>query len=115
MARSVYNVDLDTFVGDRHVFREDCDTSLSLDVIVVEDQLAQILWLTHQIGLVDHPVHKGRLAVIDVRYERDVPNLLHILLKILQNYGFPMENRKIARLFYHWAESKSKCNITTNI
>ena len=78
MPRSVYNVDLDTFVGDRNVFREDCDTSFPLNVIVVENQLAKILRLTHQIGLVDHPVHEGCLAVIDMRDERDVPNVLHI-------------------------------------
>ena len=78
MARSVYDIDLDTLVGDGHILGKNCDASFPLDVIVVENQLAKILRLTHQIGLVDHPVHEGCLAVIDVRYERDVPNVLHI-------------------------------------
>ncbi len=78
MSRSVYNVYLDTFIGDRHVFSQNGDASFSLDVVVVENQLAQILRLTHQISLIDHPVHESCLAVIDVRDERDVPNVLHI-------------------------------------
>ena len=99
MARSVYNVDLDTFVDDRHVFREDGDASFPLDVIVVEYQLAKILGLTYQISLVDHPVHKRGLAVIDVRDERDVPNLLHILLKSCKITDFLWKTEKLQDFF----------------
>ena len=79
MARSVDNIDLHTLIGHGYVLCEDGDASFPLNVIVVENQLAQVLRLTDQVSLVDHPVHEGGLAVVDMRDKRYISNFLHIL------------------------------------
>ena len=86
MAWSVYNVDFNAFICDGHILGENGYTSFPLDVIVVEDELSEVLRLTHQVCLVDHPVHERRLAVVDMRDERYIPNFLHIPKKILRIY-----------------------------
>ena len=83
VARGVDDVDLDTLIDDGDVLGEDGDTALALQVVVVQDQLAQVLRLTHQVGLVDHPVHERRLAVVHMGDDRYVSDFLHILLQYL--------------------------------
>ena len=86
MAWSVYNVDFNAFICDGHILGKDGYTSFPLDVIVVEDELPEVLRLAHQIGLIDHPVHERRFAVVDMRDKRYIPNFLHIPKKILRIY-----------------------------
>ena len=79
VARGVDDIDFDSFIGDGDVLGENGDAALALQVVVVQDQLAQVLRLTYQVGLVNHPVHERRLAVVDVGDDRYVSDFLHIL------------------------------------
>ena len=81
MTRSVYNVDLHSLISHGDILGENGYTSFPLDVVIVENQLAQVLGLTYQIGLVNHPVNKGSLAVVDMRDKRYIPDFLHISQK----------------------------------
>ena len=92
VARRVDDVDFDPLVDHGDVLGEDGDAALALQIVVVEDQLAQVLRLTHQVGLVDHPVHERRLAVVHVGDDCYVPDFLHTFLKNMQSYGFPRKN-----------------------
>ena len=106
MARSVNDIDLDVLIGYRYIFCQNRDAPFPLDVIAVENQLVKVLWLTYQVRLVNHPVNQRRLAMIDVRYQRDVSNILHIPKKsckftqfqrklkyFFQEYAFPSSSR----------------------
>ena len=77
MARSVDDVDFYALVDDGNVLREDGDAPLAFQVVVVQDELSKVFGLADQIGLVNHPVHEGGFAVVDVRDERYVPDFLH--------------------------------------
>ena len=80
MAWGVDYIDLHALVGHGHVLREDGDSALALEVVVVQDELAEVLGLTHEIRLVDHPVHERRLAVVhmgDDCYVSDICHCLH--------------------------------------
>ena len=77
MARSVDDVDFHALIDDGNVLRQDGDAPFAFEVVVVEDELSEVFGLADQIGLVNHPVHKGGLAVVDVRDERYVPDFLH--------------------------------------
>ena len=77
VARSVDDVDFHALIDDGNVLRQDGDAPFAFEVVVVEDELSEVFGLADQIGLVNHPVHKGGLAVVDVRDERYVPDFLH--------------------------------------
>ena len=78
MAGSVDDIDLDALVRDGHILRENGDAALALQVVVVQDEVPQILGTANEIGLIDHPVHERRLAVVDVGDDSDVSDVLHI-------------------------------------
>ena len=68
MPRSVYDVDFYALISNGHILGQDCDSSFSLEVVGIQYQLSQILGLTHQVGLIDHPVNHGGLPVVYVGY-----------------------------------------------
>ena len=75
MARSIYNIDFYTLVNYRDILREDGNTSFPFNVIVVENQFTEIFRLPDEVCLVNHAVHDGCLAVVDMRDNRNVPNV----------------------------------------
>ena len=89
VAGGVDDVDLHALVGDRHVLREDGDAALPLQVVAVQDEVPEVLGPPDEVGLVDHPVHEGGLAMVHVSDDRDISDILHILpnnlLKSLQS------------------------------
>ena len=58
------------------VLGEDRDALLALEVTGVHGALVDVLVLAESAGLVQHRVHEGRLAVVDVRDDGDVPEVL---------------------------------------
>ena len=78
MAGGVDDIDLDAFVRDGHILRENGDAALALQVVVVQDEVPEVLGTANEIGLIDHPVHERRLAVVDVGDDGDVSDVLHI-------------------------------------
>ena len=77
MARSVYNIDFYAFIIYGYILREYGYTALPFKVVVVENQFPELFLVPDQLCLINHPVNQGRLAVIDVGDDGDVPNVLH--------------------------------------
>ena len=65
-------VGVGTVVGDRRVLGEDRDALLTLQVVGVHRALLDVRVLPERTGLTQHRVHERRLAVVDVRDDRDV-------------------------------------------
>jgi len=67
---------VDAVVLDRGVLREDRDPLLALEVVGVHRALLDVRVLSERAGLPQHRVDEGRLAVVDVRDDRDVPQIV---------------------------------------
>ena len=76
VAGRVDDVDLDAVVLDGYVLGEDGDAALALLVIGVEHALLDLLVVTEGVGRLQHLVDEGRLAVVDVGDDCDVPDVL---------------------------------------
>ena len=74
MAGRVDDVDLRVAVPDRRVLGEDGDALLALEIVRVHDALGDVLVGAEGTRLPQHGVDERRLAVIDVRDDRDVPD-----------------------------------------
>ncbi len=86
--RSVYNIDFHPFVGYGHILCKNCDAPFPFEVIAVKNQFFEVFLSPDQIRLINHPVNKCSLAVVDVRDDCDVSDF-HILSAItfgLQRY-----------------------------
>ena len=75
VARRVHDVDLRTAVADCRVLGEDRDALLALEVHGVEHALVDVLVRPEGTGLPEQSVDERRLAVVDVRDDRDVAEL----------------------------------------
>ncbi len=73
--RRVDDVDLDALVADRGVLRQDGDAALALQIVAVHDPLHEPLVRAEGAGLLQQPIHERRLAMVDVRDDRDVPDV----------------------------------------
>ncbi len=73
VAGRVDDVDLRVAVADGRVLGEDRDALLALEVHRVEHALGDVLVLAERAGLPEHRVDERRLAVVDVRDDRDLP------------------------------------------
>ena len=77
VAGGVDDVDLQiTAVADRRVLGEDRDALLALEVHRVHDALVDVLVGAERPGLPEHGVDEGRLAVVDVRDDGDVAEVI---------------------------------------
>eukprot|EP00958_Prasinococcus_capsulatus_P018922 scaffold2262_cov312-Prasinococcus_capsulatus_cf.AAC.7 len=74
--RCVDEVDLGVAVCHRGVLGQDGDAALPLQVVGVHDALLNRLVVTEHLALLEHRVHERRLAVVDVRDDGHVANLL---------------------------------------
>ncbi len=73
VSRRVDDVDLVVLIDDRNVFREDRDTALAFQVVVVEDQLAGLLGVVAQdVAGEDHFIDERGLAVVHVCNNCDI-------------------------------------------
>ncbi len=78
MTRGVDDVDARVAVLDGAVLGENGNATLTLDVARVHDPLADLLVGGKGAGLLQQAVDQRRLAVVDVRDDRDVANGLFI-------------------------------------
>ena len=76
VAGRVDDVDLRVAELDRGVLGEDRDPLLALEVGRVHDALADVLVLAERARLPEHRVDERRLPVVDVRDDRDVPQIV---------------------------------------
>jgi hypothetical protein len=73
----VDDVDFCSLKVDGNVFGEDGDATLTLEVVVVEHQIAGHLVFLEDLGSEDHFVYQGGLTVVYVGDDCDVANILH--------------------------------------
>src|SRR6185437_12794493 len=71
---SIDDVDASAAVFDRAILGEDGDAALTLDIVGIHDALRQPLMGCEGAGLPQQAIDEGRLAVIDVRDDRDIAN-----------------------------------------
>ena len=64
---------------DRRVLRQDRDAALPLLIVGVEGALHHLLVLPEGARELEHLIHQGGLAVIDVGHDRQVADLLGLL------------------------------------
>ena len=76
MARGVDDVDLDAVVHDGRVLREDRDAALALDIARIHDALSHLLIRAEYMALLQHGIDQRRLAVVDVRNDCDIAELI---------------------------------------
>ena len=72
VARRVDDVDPHALPDHRGALGEDGDAALALEVVAVHRPLLNLLVLAERAGLLQQPVDQGRLAVVDMRDDRDV-------------------------------------------
>ena len=76
VAGRVDDVDLHAAIGDRDVLGQNGDPPLSLQVVGIEDLLADQLRIAEASALAKHAIDERRLAVVDVGDDRDVADVL---------------------------------------
>ena len=80
VAGSVHDVDVVVLVFERGVLGFDGDALFTLEVHRIHDAflVGDGLIGAESAGLFEEAIHERRLAVINVRDDRDVPNMLHV-------------------------------------
>ena len=86
MAGGIDNIDLDAVVIHGCILGKDGDAALPLDVAGIHDPLGHCLIVPEDAGLAQEVVHKRRLAVVDMGYNRDVPDILSCLHNSLPSF-----------------------------
>ena len=76
MAGSVDDIDLHIFISDRNVLRKNGDSTLALLVVRVQNALFDLLILAKNMRCPEQTVNQRGLAMINVRDDRDVANIL---------------------------------------
>ena len=89
VAGRVDDVDLLVAEPHRRVLGEDRDPLLALEVGRVHDALADVLVLAERAGLPEHRVDERRLAVVDVRDDRDVAKVVAMDEMVDARHGPP--------------------------
>ncbi len=77
MSRGVDDVYLSVFVVDRNVLGENRYATFTLKVVVVEYEFTRSLVLTKEVTCEQHLVYKRCLAMVDVRDNGDIADILH--------------------------------------
>jgi hypothetical protein len=75
---------LGILVRDRGVLREDRDAARLLQRVAIHDALRVRLALAEDAALREHAVHERRLAVVDVRDDRDVADGVALLQLVVR-------------------------------
>ncbi len=76
MSGRIHYVDLDTLVLHGGVLCQDGDAALFFEDVAVHGALGDLLPVAELEGLLEHAVHEGSLAVVDVRDDSNV-TILH--------------------------------------
>ena len=82
MARSVHDVDLHVLIVDGGVLGQDGNAPLPLQVSGVHDPVHGLLILPIDAALLQHLIHQGGLAVVNVSDDGDVSQMIVLQRKI---------------------------------
>ena len=78
----VDDVDLGALIVDGCIFCQDGDASLALEVPVIHDALLHVLVVAEGAALLKHLVNQGGLAVVDVRDDGDISQIVSDHVKL---------------------------------
>ncbi len=78
VTRRINYVNLRVFVCNRNVFRQNGDAAFALQVIIVHNKITIVLILAQNAGCVNNFINQGRFAVVNVRNDCDISDVLHI-------------------------------------
>ena len=76
---SIDNVHVITVPAKGRIFRANGNALFSLEIHGIHDPLIHLLICAKRPRLLEQLVHQGRLAVVHVRNDGDVANVLHVL------------------------------------
>jgi hypothetical protein len=76
----VNDVDLGAFPVNTHVLGKDGDAALTLQVIGVEHLARKVLTLAKKVSGQHHLIDQSCLSMVYMRYDSNVPDVLHFLL-----------------------------------
>src|SRR5206468_1836108 len=101
--------DVDLGPGDRQgdVLGQDGNAALPLDVVGVENALAAQLAFAEQPGLAHELIDQGRLAVVDVRDDGHITNIVSLHAHSLPEIQQPGTVAGPTRTFYYRGEGQS--------
>ena len=92
MPRRIYDIDLGILVGDGSVLCQNGDAALPLQIIGVHDAIHDLLIFPIDAALLEHLVHQGRLAVVNVGDNGYVSDFL-----VYQNWVTPFLKTSVFR------------------
>ncbi len=88
VARCVDDVDEHVFISDSRVFRKNCDTTLTLEVVRVHYAFDDFLIVAEYAGLTKESINQCCFAVVDVRDDRDVADMSEAALMLSEMCNF---------------------------
>ena len=77
MTRGVDDVDFIVAVDYRHILRENRDSSLAFEVVIIQNKFARLRGFTEQISLHNHLIDQGCLAVVYMGDDCNIAQFLH--------------------------------------
>ena len=80
-----YYVDLCIAVADGRILGHYRYPAFALEIVRVHDSLDDLLVFPVYTGLLEHLVHKRRLAVVDVGYDRNISQFIHLFVILSEN------------------------------
>ncbi len=88
MAGRIDDIDGDAVVLDAGILGKDGDATLSLQVIGIEHAFGKLLVLMEDVGLAQHAIDQGRLAVVDMGNDGDVADICSGFRHLIYNTMF---------------------------
>ena len=98
VTRGVNDIDLCVAVYDGHILGKDGYTTFTFQLVVVQHQFARLLVLTEQVTCQKHLVHQGGLAMVYVRYNRYVTDILHVYVFFLCTILIPKRAQRYRKM-----------------
>ena len=108
VAGGIHDVQLIALVSDGGILGHDGDAALTLQVVAVEDALLHGLPLVEDPALLQHPVHQGGLAVVDVGDDRQVADMV-LPYTIALDCSFQITHRLI--VLWIWGASQARYRV----
>ena len=79
VSRSIKNINFSTFPIDGNVFRKNCDTPLTFEVVSIKHFATVILTVAEKLSSEHHLVYESCLAMVDMGNNCYVSNVLHCI------------------------------------
>ena len=76
MARGINDVDLDAIVHNSSILGKNCNASFTLQIAGVHNALGNLLVGAENMALLQHGIHQGSLAVVNVSNNSNIPQIL---------------------------------------